>query len=252
MLDADLARAVREFDTDGFTALRGYLPPAEVESIHERTRRYVDEVVPTLPKEEVFYEVKGDPKTLKMLSRIDQRDSFFKELFTSERLRGLARSLLKEDVVTNSMQWLNKPPGVGVESPPHQDGYYFRIEPNEAVTLWVALDSANVENGCLRYVPGSHKRGVLPHERSQTLGFSQTVAGYGDAERAAEVAIHANPGDVIAHHSLTIHRADTNPSTRPRRALTAVYFSVRARRDEAALSEYQHKLNQELAQAGKI
>jgi len=250
--DLDVAKAVREFDTDGFTVLRSVFTSADVENIHQRIRRYVDEVVPTLPKEEVFYEVKGDPKTLKQLSRIDQRDPFFRELFNSEKLRGLARSLLHEDVVGNSMQWLNKPPGAGQESPPHQDGYYFRIEPNEALTFWIALDSANEENACLRYVPGSHKRGVLPHERSQTLGFSQTVAGYGDAERAAEIAIHAKPGDLIAHHSLTIHRADPNPSTRPRRAVTAVYFSVLAKRDERSLQEYQHKLKEELARTGKI
>jgi phytanoyl-CoA hydroxylase len=252
MTEADLNKAVREFDTNGFTVLRGFLTAAEVEEVNQRTQRYVSDVVPTLPKEEVFYEVKDDPKTLKQLSRIDQRDEFFRKLFTGERLLSLARSLLHEDVVPCSMQWLNKPPGAGQESPPHQDGYYFRIQPNEALTFWLALDPVNEENGCLRYVPGSHKRGVLPHERSQTLGFSQSLVGYGAAERAAEVAIHASPGDLIAHHSLTIHRADPNLSARPRRALTAVYFSVRAKRDEAALSDYQNKLKQELASTGKI
>jgi phytanoyl-CoA hydroxylase len=252
MSDAQVDRAIREFEDDGFTVLRGVFTAAEVEEINARIRRYVDEVAPTLPAGEVMYEDKDDPSTLKQLTRIDQRDPFFKQLLSGERLHGLARSLMREDVVDLSLAWLNKAPGATQESPPHQDGYYFRIEPNEALTLWVALDTANEENGCLRYVPGSHKRGLLTHERSQTLGFSQTIAGYSDADRDREVAIHAAPGDVIAHHSLTIHRADGNRSTRPRPALTAVYFSVRAKRDEASIQSYQNRLKEELVRSGKL
>jgi ectoine hydroxylase-related dioxygenase (phytanoyl-CoA dioxygenase family) len=66
------------------------------------------------------------------------------------------------------------------------------------------------------------------------------------------VAICAQPGDLIAHHSLTIHRADPNRSDRPRRALTAVYFSVRARRDQEGIKGYQEELNKELAAAQRI
>lgn len=50
-----------------------------------------------------------------------------------------------------------KPPRIGKGTPPHQDGYYFMLEPNEAVTMWMALEDVNEENGCVRYVKESHK-----------------------------------------------------------------------------------------------
>jgi len=165
---------------------------------------------------------------------------------------GMAETLLADQATPHAMQWLNKPPGSGAATPPHQDGFYFRITPNEAVTFWIALDPVDAENGCVRYVPGSHRRGLVRHERSRTLGFSQTVADYDAEDQSSEVAIYAEPGDLVAHHSLTIHRADPNCSTRQRRALTAVYLSARARRDVEALTRYQEQLKKELAETARI
>ena len=95
-------------------------------------------------------------------------------------------------------------------------------------------------NGCLRYVAGSHRRAVRPHGRSEVLGFSQGITDYGAGDRASEVAIHLQPGDAVAHHGNTIHRADPNRSpTRHRRAFAMVFRGTSCRRDEAAFARYQ-------------
>ena len=57
----------------------------------------------------------------------------------------------------------------------HQDNYYFNLVPANVLTIWVALDPIDEENGCLRFVRGSHKDGVRPHSRSSILGFSQHI-----------------------------------------------------------------------------
>jgi phytanoyl-CoA hydroxylase len=250
------SRVAEDFSLRGFTVVRGFFSPGQVEEVHRNVARYVADVLPTLPKEEAFYETRGEPSSLKQLSRIDRHDRFFEALSASENLANLARDLLGGgDVRRHAMQWLKQAfrlAGAGRETPPHQDGFYFRITPNEAVTFWLALDPVDEENGCVRYVPGSHRRGLLAHGRCQTLGFSQSIADYGPADRAIEVAVSARPGDLIAHHSLTIHRADPNRSNRPRRALTAVYFSSDSRRDDDGIREYQSQLTSELERNGKI
>jgi phytanoyl-CoA hydroxylase len=248
----DIDRSAAEFQSRGFCVLRGGFNADEVAEFHRQSQDYINNVVPTLPKEEYLYEDKNDPKTLKQLSRIDERSKFFRDLFTGPRVMGWAEALLGEPVTPRAMQWLNKPPGAGRETPPHQDGYYYRITPCEAITFWIALDPVDEENGCIRYVPGSHQRGVVPHDRSSTIGFSLTITEYTDADRQAEEAVMAMPGDVIAHHALTYHRADPNLSDRTRRALTATYFAERARIDQETLEVYQRKLAEELAQTGKI
>ena len=126
------------------------------------------------------------------------------------------------------------------------------MEPNEALTIWMALDEISEENGCIRYVRGSHRKGIRPHARSNVLGFSQGITDYGPEDDAAEVPMISQPGDLHIHHSLTIHRADGNTTDRPRRALALVCYSALAKVDESGSEAYQKDLTADLAKAGKI
>lgn len=242
----------QRFDEYGFVALRGFLAPDEVAELRREIDRYLVEVVPRLPAREVFYEVKGRPETLKQLQRMFEYDEWFNRFFFNDRFIKLAETLLGGAVVGQNLQWFNKPPGVGQPTPPHQDGYYFMLEPNEAVTMWLALDEVDEANGCVRYVRGSHRRGLRTHQKTETLGFSQGIADYNEADRQHEAAMIAQPGDLLAHHALTIHRADANASDRPRRALGLIYYSAAAREDAARRAAYQQAIAAEWASAGKL
>ena len=75
--------------------------------------------------------------------------------------------------------------------------------------MWMALETVDEENGCVRYVKGSHKLGMREHGRTQTLGFSQGITDFGtDEDLLHEVYFPTQAGDLLVHHSLTIHRAD--------------------------------------------
>ena len=242
------------FDRDGFVHLAGFLGPVEVADLSRRLDRYVREIVPGIPPADKFYEDKGNTGTLKQLVRMSEHDAYFRDLLMQGRFEEMARLLLGDGVVPKGVEYFNKPPKIGRPTPPHQDGYYFMIVPNEAATFWVALEEVDAENGCLRYVRGSHRRGIRSHRRTDTLGFSQGISDYGRPEDAAnEVAFSVHPGDVLVHHSLTIHRADGNTSDRrTRQAIGLVYYSGAAREDKAAQQAYQQQLQRELAAAGKI
>src|SRR5690606_24826976 len=113
-----------------------------------------------------------------------------------------------------------KPPRVGSETPPHQDSYYWRIDPIDAgVTFWLPLDKVDEANGCVRYIPGSHRQGMRPHGESKQFGFSLGLLDFGDADRRDEVPVPVDAGDMIAHAGLTVHRADPNRSDRRRWAV---------------------------------
>ncbi len=76
----------------------------------------------------------------------------------------------------------------------------------------------------LRYVAGSHREGYRPHARSQILGFSQGISDYGPSDFVREVAVPLKPGDAVAHHGMTIHRADANMSAVRHRPLVCDGF----------------------------
>ena len=238
------------YDTDGFVVVRGFLPPAELRLLKDNLDRYIRDIVPHLPDGDAFYEDKSRPETLKQMARIEQ-DPFFAEYLRHPLWISMAESLLGEPVKCHGSEWFNKPPNTQHATPPHQDNYYFCLKPAKVLTMWLALDDVDEENGCLRYVRGSHLLGIRPHNRTRTLGFSQGISDYGDADREQESPIPARPGDVLIHHGNTIHRADVNRSaTRNRRSFGMVFQGQSCQRDEAAFQRYLQASKQQHQELG--
>lgn len=235
-MDATLLK--QAYDRDGFVVVRQLLSPSEFAELREQLARYVRDIVPHLPDGDAFYDDRSRPETLKQMQRL-QQDAYFAQYLHHPKWTALATVLLAEPLQVEGAEWFNKPPHTNHVTPPHQDNFYFCYEPPQVLTMWLALDPVDEENGCLRYVPGSHLRGIRPHHRTKTLGFSQGIADYGQEDLAAERPIVMEPGDVTIHHGNTIHRADANRSTtRHRRSFALVMKGVSARRDATAFARY--------------
>jgi ectoine hydroxylase-related dioxygenase (phytanoyl-CoA dioxygenase family) len=113
-----------------------------------------------------------------------------------------------------------KPAG-GSETPWHQDAAYHAL-PYDGASVWLTLDPATHESGCMQYIEKSHLGAALPHH---THGGCLIADG---VDSASAMACPAVPGEAIAHHCRTLHKAGPNTTTRPRRALVVV---CRVRRD---------------------
>ncbi len=238
------------YDEFGFVIVRGLLDPSEFAELRDNLDRYVREVVPTLPDTEAFFQDRSRPETLKQLQRMG-RDPFFRDYAEHPKWRALAEALVGEPTIVDQPEWFNKPPRTRHVTPPHQDNYYFCLEPSNVVTLWMALDSVDAENGCLRYVEGSHTRGYRRHVKSKILGFSQGIDDFTADDFTREAAAIMQPGDVVAHHGMTIHRADANLSpTRHRRSFAMVYRGVSCRRDDTAHARYMASAREQHAELG--
>ena len=236
-----------KFREDGFIFIPGFLSKDEVMQVHDELEKLIREKVPEMPVKHVFYEDKNDPSTLKQIQTLYSYSPYFHNMMFESRFEQLAELLLDDKVVGRNMQYFNKPPRIGQPTPPHQDGYYFMLDPNEAVTMWLALENVDEENGCVRYIKGSHLKGMRPHGKTKTLGFSQGITDYGPEDRNNETWFVTKPGDLLVHHSLTIHRADNNQSeNRTRKALGFIYYAEKAKEDTVAKAEYQAKLAEEI------
>ncbi len=238
------------YDRDGYVIVRQFLPPGDFADLVTNLERYIREVVPTLPDKHAFYVDKARPDTLKQLQHMDL-DPYFRAYAQQPTWLELARALLGEDARVQAPEWFNKPPGQPAPTPPHQDNYYFNLKPPNVLTIWLALDPVYAENGCLRYVPGSHRRGIRPHGRSNVLGFSQGITDFGAEDLVREIQIHLRPGDAVVHHGETIHRAEPNcSSNQQRRAFAMVCKGVSCQRDEEAFSRYEAALKTQHQEMG--
>lgn len=119
-----------------------------------------------------------------------------------------------------------KPPTVGTATRWHQDFPAWPVlTPADLVTAWVALDDATLANGCLRFVPGSHRWGV-----HKGLGISEDFSpryGPGQLPPGAEVRpvpVEVPKGGVSFHHCLTWHGSAPNPTVTHRRAIAVHYM----------------------------
>ena len=242
------------FESDGFVVFPEFVCGEELIELTSQVDRFLKTIAPTLPPDQVFYEDKEDPTTLKQIQQMGDHDAWFNKLCLSSRFRTIAEFLLEGPVVPKNLQFFNKPPRVGQPTPAHQDGYYFMLDPCEAVTMWFALDEVDEENGCVRYVKGSHLAGMRQHARTKTLGFSQGIVGFPEHQDLQdEISCPAKSGDLLVHHALTIHRAAGNQSaTRNRRALGFIYYSEKSRENRLAHQAYQRQLSEEMKQSGQI
>jgi hypothetical protein len=120
-------------------------------------------------------------------------------------------------------QAVAKPPQARTELPWHQDNGYTPLVPEEYVTCWLALDDADVENGCLWVLPGSHRHGTRQHHNTGGP-FRQ---GYDGDDVGVPVPVRK--GSVLVFSSLLMHRSGPNVTDRPRRAWIIQFCGASAR-----------------------
>jgi len=107
----------------------------------------------------------------------------------------------------------------------HQDVTYWGLKPPFALTAWYAIDDSDVENGCMRVIPGSHRRGIMEHGQStrpgNLLSINQAVQTDVDENQAVDLVLNA--GEISIHHGHLIHGSNPNQSDRRRCGLTLRY-----------------------------
>lgn len=178
---------------------------------------------PGLPPE------KRGPATVRVFSDLVEHEPVFHAHALHAGLLDLIEGLIGTPFSVFETQALLKPPSIGSPKPPHQDNAYFQVQPADAViTCWCALDDATVENGCMMYIPGSHKFGLIEHKWIE--GTPHQVPVGVDLSKPAYVPLKA--GGVVFHHSLTLHMSGPNRSKGWRRA-----FISHCCRDDADVSK---------------
>ena len=136
----------------------------------------------------------------------------------------LVSQVIGPDVILWGAHVFCKPAGAGLEIPWHQDGQYWPIRPLATCTVWIALDDSTPENGCMRYIPGSHRARTIHHHRPDErpdLALNQTVAAV-DAGRARDVVLAA--GELSIHDVYLIHGSGANRSGRRRAGFAIRYM----------------------------
>ena len=154
------------------------------------------------------------------------------DILTHPRIVGRIKDLLGEHLIAWGSHFFCKMPGDGKRVSWHQDSSYWPLTPSMAITAWLAIDDASVENACMRYIPGSHQFGHLTYtlsENDEGNVLNQTVAG---AEKFGEpVNVELKAGEISIHSDLLLHGSEANQSSKRRCGLTLRYCPAIVRAD---------------------
>ena len=153
------------------------------------------------------------------------------KLIRHSRVLDAVESLIGSDILVYHLTCWLKEPGDGTFVSWHQDGTYFGLEPFEQVTAWVALTDATPENGCLRFLPGSHKDGQRGHVLGATHGNLLSNGQYIDITNDEEKGIHlpVPAGQVSLHHTHLIHSSGPNRTSERRIGIGISYIPPHVR-----------------------
>lgn len=149
------------------------------------------------------------------------------DLVTHPRMLDYVEDLLGPNLICWATHYFAKMPGDGKRVNWHQDASYWPLTPSKTVTVWLAIDDADVENGAMQVIPASHVHGQLdfeessPEENSVLSQAVRTPESYGEAP----VAFEMKAGQMSLHTDLLLHGSEPNLSHRRRCGLTMRFVS---------------------------
>lgn len=178
-----------------------------------------------------WLEGSGEVRLLEPVTHLDPR---LDALWSDPRLAEPVKDFLDVADVCPFTSKLNlKRPQEGSEYPWHQDYPYWYVRTpahaHEIVNAMIFLDDAARHNGALRVLPGSHRQGPAPRDRSEP---SQFLADPSRIDEEKSRLVEAPAGAVLFFPALLLHRSSPNTSERPRRALLLSYQPAGRARQE--------------------
>ena len=217
------------YDEDGFLVAEGLFDDGELAGVRQRIEALIAD--PESRPEGVSLGREGDtnpqPKgtgDIRGAGFLVRFDPFFQDFARTPKLLDYARGLLGPRVKVFRDQALFKPPR-GQAKPLHQDQSYFRVQPvDDLLTAWIALDDATLENGCMTYVPGSHRHGIFPITTDPVRPVHH-IPDTGDLDLPGAVPCPVSAGSTIFHHGCSLHNSADNHTDTWRKALI-LHFST--------------------------
>ncbi|HWV33662.1 MAG TPA: phytanoyl-CoA dioxygenase family protein [Dyadobacter sp.] len=219
---------IQQYHTDGYLIVRGFYDKEEVSKLY---RIALDDAM--ISKHAINVN-DSSGKRSKLSLWYKPGNDVYGLLTRGKTLVGSVDQLLDRQPGENShsvchyhSKLMQKEPRVGGAWEWHQDyGYWYKNEflfPEQLMSVMIAITDANVENGCLQVIKGSHKMGRVEHGFSgEQVGASQRYVDL--ALRTMEhVFVELNAGDALFFHSNILHRSEANLSDYPRWSLISCY-----------------------------
>jgi ectoine hydroxylase-related dioxygenase (phytanoyl-CoA dioxygenase family) len=201
---------IQRYEKDGFVVPDYRLPQQTLEAIKaDHTRLVADQ-----------------PQYADYCGALLLADFGFLNYANNAAILDMVEQLIGPDIALWNSSLFAKPARIGTRTPWHQDGEYWPIRPLATCSVWIALDDATTDNGCLRFLPGTHrKRTLAEHHFNDAKDIALPLELHPsvvDESQAVDLILEA--GQMSLHDVYLMHGSERNRSATPRRGMTLRYM----------------------------
>ncbi|CAF1232277.1 unnamed protein product [Adineta ricciae] len=259
---------IQRYEQEGFFVIKRFLTPEECEELKTIAHEMINDWEPDADYswlygdnetkqrilqqrmidsgDTISYSIESDavdPNTGKLnrdkhlvISRIGHAlhilNPYFKEFTYSDKIKAIGRDLnLVKPAIRQSM-YMFKQPFIGGKIPPHRDSTYVFNDPFKVVGIWIALEDATIENGCLWFIPKSNsesaKRRYIrnPDENEYKQGKLLVFKGEEQYDEKRFVPVEVKAGDCVLIHGEVVHKSEPNKSAKSRQIYALHLFET--------------------------
>ncbi|KIM54501.1 hypothetical protein SCLCIDRAFT_31028 [Scleroderma citrinum Foug A] len=217
LTQADIA----QYQKDGHILLKKVVPPSEIDEL----RTVVLQAHQALIDEEEDFQ-----KAFRCTQNLWEVNNVVRLHVLSRRYAGIAAKLLgcRDVRVYHDLTFFKDGQGRGAPTPWHQDGYYWPLDTNKCITLWVPLIDCPLEMGPMSFVSGSHLTRNAEHLEISNASDEFINDMIEKENLTVTPARHMNAGDATFHSCWTYHAAKSNTTDTMRIAFAIAYFDADA------------------------
>lgn len=173
-------------------------------------------------------------ETAKDIREWHETSTYLYEIVMNPKIHDLVEGILGPNFYAWASSFFIKEPFTKSTVGWHQDAYYWPMKPHNSVTVWLAFDDVDEENGAMKLIPGSHKAGLLKHQRRDKTDSILTLElETGTYNETNAVQFKLKAGEVSLHDDRAVHGSPANPSARRRAGLTIRYSGTNVKNDHS-------------------
>jgi phytanoyl-CoA hydroxylase len=223
-------KQIHEYEENGFLIIRNQISHDLIDTYNRHVfelRSLPENEMPEWVKQGMKHNQNKNFEESRFTTRLFNphvSDSFSRLFMKLPIFRGALAQLLGDEAVGIQTMYFFKEPGSRGQAP-HQDFNYIDNEPNTLIGVWVAMEDADTENGCLWVVPGSHKLGLLTHGEVRNLKeHDPLMSEVHGVDLSQEIPVELKKGDFIIFHNLLVHSSLSNRSTNRWRKANVIHY----------------------------
>ncbi len=227
---------VAQYREEGLVVPDYRMPDAMLAELRDMLARFLADN-PDVPRDQMF-----TPHLQRGAAQDTRGDTAWLDAIRHGPILDIVEQCIGPDFLLWGTTIFGKPAGTGKTIPWHQDGEFWPIRPLANTTVWLALDDCTLENGCLRYIPGSHKMGRIgrhvPTDQSEVLLELGLDHSEFDEGQARDLILEA--GQMAVFDVFMVHGSQANRSATRRAAFIMRFMPT--------TSHYDHDWGAELAE----